>query len=168
MYNSKSTLQLNESIFCPALLHPFFLFQSKCIWLIKNKWEKMNLIEIWCTLWQACHIIFLISNHVTLLNSIIHAITLLSPSGVNALGLPDNWLWRVGSVARKFYFLEVSAKEGFSLEWFPTLSKKKCSHSSISNAKVFPAKTFEKNPNPVVWTQVHTFQSRGARWDNKM
>jgi hypothetical protein len=51
-----------------------------------------------------------------------HEHKLVSLSGVNALGLPDNWFWRVGSIARRFYCLEVSPK-GSSLERFPTLSK---------------------------------------------
>uniref|UniRef100_A0A2N9HG41 Pescadillo homolog n=1 Tax=Fagus sylvatica TaxID=28930 RepID=A0A2N9HG41_FAGSY len=40
---------------------------------------------------------------------------LLSPSGVNAPGLPGNWFWRVGSVARRFSCLEASPK-GSSLK----------------------------------------------------
>ena len=31
---------------------------------------------------------------------------LLSPSGVNTPELPDNWFWRVGFVARRFYSLK--------------------------------------------------------------
>ena len=46
---------------------------------------------------------------------------LLSSSGLNALGSPDNWFWRVGLVAHRFYCLEASPK-GSSLERFPTLS----------------------------------------------
>ena len=53
-----------------------------------------------------------------------HEYKLLSPSGVNAPGLPGNWFWQAGLVARRFYCLEVSPK-GSSLERFPTLSKKK-------------------------------------------
>uniref|UniRef100_A0A2N9J6Q7 Bifunctional dihydrofolate reductase-thymidylate synthase n=1 Tax=Fagus sylvatica TaxID=28930 RepID=A0A2N9J6Q7_FAGSY len=44
-----------------------------------------------------------------------HEYKLLSLSGVNAPGLPSNWFWRVGSVARRFYCLEASPK-GSSLE----------------------------------------------------
>ncbi len=53
-----------------------------------------------------------------------HEYKLLNPLGVNAPGLLDNWFWRVGLVARRFYYLEASPK-GSSLERFPTLSKKK-------------------------------------------
>jgi hypothetical protein len=53
-----------------------------------------------------------------------HEYKLFSPSGVNVPGLPSNWLWRVGSVAGRFYCLKTSPK-GFSLERFTTLSKKK-------------------------------------------
>jgi hypothetical protein len=42
----------------------------------------------------------------------------------NALGLPDNWFWQVGSIARRFYCLEASPK-GSSLERFPSLYIKK-------------------------------------------
>ena len=45
--------------------------------------------------------------------------------GLNALGLPSNWFWWVGSVTCRFYCLEASPKCS-SLERFPTLSKKKC------------------------------------------
>ena len=53
-----------------------------------------------------------------------HEYKLLSPSGVNTPGLPSNWFWRAGLVARRFYCLEASPKDS-SLERFPTLSKKK-------------------------------------------
>ena len=49
---------------------------------------------------------------------------MLNLSGVNALRLPGNWFWWVGSVALRLYYLEASLK-GSSLERFPTLSKKK-------------------------------------------
>ena len=52
-----------------------------------------------------------------------HEYKLLNP-GVNAPGLLDNWFWRVGLVARRFYCLEASPKDS-SLKRFPTLSKKK-------------------------------------------
>jgi hypothetical protein len=39
------------------------------------------------------------------------------------LGLPGNWFWWVGSVARRFYCLKASLNDSF-LERFPTFSKK--------------------------------------------
>ena len=47
-----------------------------------------------------------------------------SPLGVNAHGLPNNWFWRVGSVARKFYCLEANRNDSF-LERSPTYQEKK-------------------------------------------
>jgi hypothetical protein len=47
-----------------------------------------------------------------------HEHKLFSSSRVNALGIPDNWFWRVGLVTRRFYCLEASLK-GSSLEGFP-------------------------------------------------
>ena len=41
-------------------------------------------------------------------------------SKVNALGLSNNWFWRVRSVACRFYRLKASPK-GSSLERFPML-----------------------------------------------
>ena len=42
---------------------------------------------------------------------------------IDKLDLRDNWLWWVGLVACRFYWLELSPK-GSSLERFPKLSKK--------------------------------------------
>jgi hypothetical protein len=42
---------------------------------------------------------------------------------VDAHGLPGNWFWRVGSIARWFYCLKASPK-GSSVERFPMLYKK--------------------------------------------
>ena len=53
-----------------------------------------------------------------------HKHKLLSPLGVNVLGLLGNWFWRVGSIACRSYYLEASLKSS-SLERFSTLSKKK-------------------------------------------
>ncbi len=50
--------------------------------------------------------------------------------GVNAPRLPDNCIWRVGLVARRFYCLEASPK-GCSLERFPTLPPKKKRGSKV-------------------------------------
>ena len=80
-------------------------FESTCIlkdkdivWLvIKN---VLLLIFLVCKL---CHLDFGFERR------------LLSPSGANASGLFGNWSWEVGSVACRFYWLEVSPK-GSSLE----------------------------------------------------
>uniref|UniRef100_A0A2N9GK67 Major facilitator superfamily (MFS) profile domain-containing protein n=1 Tax=Fagus sylvatica TaxID=28930 RepID=A0A2N9GK67_FAGSY len=37
----------------------------------------------------------------------------IGPSGLNAPGLPGNWFWQVGSVARRFYYLEASPNGSF-------------------------------------------------------
>ena len=50
---------------------------------------------------------------------------MLSPSRVNAHGLPSNWLWCVGLVASRFYWPK-ARPNGSSLGRFPILSKKKC------------------------------------------
>ena len=57
---------------------------------------------------------------------------MLNLSGVNALRLPGNWFWQVGSVALRLYYLEASLK-GSSLERFPTLSKKKKKKNRVEN-----------------------------------
>lgn len=46
-----------------------------------------------------------------------HEYKLLSLLGMNDPGLSDYWFWWVGSVVRKFYWLEASLK-GSSLERF--------------------------------------------------
>ena len=51
----------------------------------------------------------------------IFSTVLLSPSGVNASGLSDNWFWRVGLFVRRFFYLVTSLK-GSSLERFSMLS----------------------------------------------
>ena len=57
------------------------------------------------------------SSHIT--TSYIFFI-LFSLSRMNVPGLPNNWFWRVGLVAHRFYCLEASLN-GSSLERFPTL-----------------------------------------------
>jgi hypothetical protein len=52
-----------------------------------------------------------------------HEYKLLSLLGMNALGLPGNWFWRVGLVVRSFYYLEASPK-GSSLKRFLCYKKK--------------------------------------------
>uniref|UniRef100_A0A2N9FZ37 poly(A)-specific ribonuclease n=1 Tax=Fagus sylvatica TaxID=28930 RepID=A0A2N9FZ37_FAGSY len=59
-----------------------------------------------------------------------HKYKLFSPSGVNAPGLPGNWFWWAGLVARGFYCLEASPK-GSSLERYRIQSDKKVAVCSV-------------------------------------
>ena len=59
-----------------------------------------------------------------------HENKLLSPSKVNAPGLPSNLLWKVGLVAHGFY-QTIGEFKGISLENFPNLSKSK-SHVGLT------------------------------------